>query len=136
MERFRKFRIGIEVVFDTVAEKKFVPEHILRTVENRLAGNEALSRQRERVRCRGFLCGRSGFHTSYIGIAVAELQAKLRGCRLPETKGFANRRLRLHPTTMHASGLVQGENVGLGFQGNVLDVENLGHFPLAQSAVS
>ena len=68
-----KFWIGVEVVLDTVAEKNLVPEHILRTVKNWLAGNEALSRQRKR--CWHFLFGRNGFHTSYIGVAVAELQA-------------------------------------------------------------
>src|ERR1700688_3208256 len=39
----RKFGIGVEVVFDTVAEKNLVPEHILRAVKNWLAGNKALS---------------------------------------------------------------------------------------------
>src|SRR6266404_320898 len=69
----RKFGIGVEIVLDTVAEKNLVPEHILRTVKNWLAGNEALSRQRKR--CWHFLFGRNGFHTSYIGVAVVELQA-------------------------------------------------------------
>jgi hypothetical protein len=36
------------------------------------------------VRCGGFLSGGSGFHPFYIGVAGAELQAKLRGCYLPE----------------------------------------------------
>src|ERR1700686_189772 len=72
----RKFGIGVEIVFDTVAEKNLVPEHILRAVKNGLAGNKALSRQRKRERCRHFFFGRNGFHSSYIGIGVAKLQAK------------------------------------------------------------
>jgi ligand-binding sensor domain-containing protein len=72
-----KFRVGVEVVFDTVAEKKFVSEHFLRAVKNWLAGNETLARQREEVRASGFLCGGCWFHVFYIGAAVAELQAQL-----------------------------------------------------------
>jgi hypothetical protein len=44
-----KFRVGVKVVFDTVSEEDFVSEHLLRAVKNWLAGNEAPSRQRERV---------------------------------------------------------------------------------------
>ena len=73
-----EFRVGVEVIFDAVSEKDFVSEHLLRAVKNRLAGNEALSGQGERVWGRGFLCGGSGFHPFYIGFATAELQAKLR----------------------------------------------------------
>src|SRR6266853_104887 len=40
----RKFGIGVEVIFDTVAEKNLVSKHVLRTVKNGLAGNKALSR--------------------------------------------------------------------------------------------
>jgi len=76
----RKFRIGVEVVFDTVSEKNLVPEYILSAVKNGLAGDKALSRQGERERCRHFLFGRNGFHFSYIGVAVAELQVELREC--------------------------------------------------------
>ena len=70
----REFRIGIEIVFDPVAEKNFVPEHILRAVKNWLAGDEALPGQRKRIRGRGFLFGRGGFHPLYIGAAGEELQ--------------------------------------------------------------
>src|SRR5208282_2344687 len=73
-----KFRVGVEVVLDTVPEKDFVSEHFLVAVKNWLAGNEALSGQGERVWGRGFLCGSSGFHPFYIGGARAELQAKPR----------------------------------------------------------
>src|SRR5208337_113887 len=73
-----ELRVGVEVIFDTVAEKDFVSEHLLRAVKNWLAGDEALSGQGERVGGRGFLCGSSGFHPFYIGFAAAELQAKLR----------------------------------------------------------
>ncbi len=69
-------RVGVEVVFDTVAEKKFVSEHFLRAVKNWLAGNEALPRQRKGVRVSGFLCGSCWFHVFYIGAAVAELQGE------------------------------------------------------------
>jgi len=79
-----KFGIGVEVVLDTVAEKNLVTKHILCTVKNWLARYKALSRHGERVRCRRFLFGRNGFHTSYIGAGAAELQAKLRGCYLRE----------------------------------------------------
>src|SRR5216684_2741086 len=82
----RKFGIGVEVVLDTVAEKNLVPEHILRAVKNGLAGNKALSRQRKRERSRHFFFGRDGFHFSYIGVPVAELQAELRGCHLLENR--------------------------------------------------
>ncbi len=75
-----KFRVGVEVVFDTVAEKDFVSEHFLRAVKNWLAGNETLSRQGEEVRVRGFLGGSCWFHAFYIGVALAELQAKPGGC--------------------------------------------------------
>ena len=39
-----KFRVGVEVVFDAVAEQNLVPVHVLRPVKNWLAGNEALPR--------------------------------------------------------------------------------------------
>src|SRR2546429_306992 len=82
-----KFWIGVKVVLDTVAEKNLVPKHILRAVKNGLAGNEALSRQRKR--CGHSLFGRNRFHTSYIGVAVAELQAELRVCHLRENRDTA-----------------------------------------------
>ena len=39
-----KFRIGVEIVFDTVAEQKLISENVLRPVQDWLAGHEALSR--------------------------------------------------------------------------------------------
>src|SRR5260370_37894580 len=73
-----KFGIRVEVVFDGVSAQKFVSENILRAVEYALPGNEALSRTRKRARCRRFLCGSSGLHSSSIGVVVAELQGNLR----------------------------------------------------------
>jgi hypothetical protein len=45
-----EFGIGVEIVFDIVAEKNLIPEHILRAVKNGLAGNKALSWQCKRER--------------------------------------------------------------------------------------
>ena len=73
-----KLGVGVEVVFDTIAEKDLVPEHILRAVKNRLAGNEALAWQRQRIRGRSFFFGRSGLHLLYIGAAGEELQGNSR----------------------------------------------------------
>jgi hypothetical protein len=57
-----KFRIGVEVVFHTVAEKNFVSEHTLcDAVKNRLAGNEALPGNASEIGAEVFF-GRSGFH--------------------------------------------------------------------------
>src|SRR5208282_2475599 len=77
-----KIRIGVEVVLDAVSKKNLVSEHVLGTVKNWLAGNEALPRQRKRGRGRGFLFhrdfGRDRFHICYIGATTAELHANLR----------------------------------------------------------
>ena len=85
-----EFRIGIEIVFHTVAEKKFVSEHILRPVKNGLAGNEALSWQCKRVRC-GRLFFDSGLHSFYIGAGAAKLQAELCSGDCPEKVDDAER---------------------------------------------
>src|SRR5260221_3421456 len=72
----RKFGIGVEVVLDAVSEKDLITIHILRPVKNWLAGNEALSRNRERDRGRDILFGGGGLHTSYIGEAMGGLSGK------------------------------------------------------------
>src|SRR5260370_24274214 len=78
-----KFGIRVEVVFDAVSEQKFVSENILRAVEYGLPGNEALSRNRKRVRCRGFLCGRIGLPSFSIRAAVAPPPANPHGASSP-----------------------------------------------------
>src|SRR5258707_10258871 len=78
----RKFGIGVEVVLDAVSEKDLITIHILRPVKNWLAGNEALSRNRERDRGRDiFFCG-GGVSNFLIWRAMGGLQAKLRDCPL------------------------------------------------------
>jgi hypothetical protein len=72
----RKNGRGLRVIFCMVAENKLVSKHILRAVKDWSSGNEALAGQRKPMRCRDFLCGRSGFHSSSIGVAAQELQGE------------------------------------------------------------
>ena len=62
-----QFLVCVEIVFHAVAEKKFVSKHLLCLVKNGLAGNKPLSGKRQRLRCRGRLGGRNGFHLLSIG---------------------------------------------------------------------
>ena len=48
VERAARSGSRVEIVFDAVAKKKFVPEHLLRAVKNGLAGNKTLPREGER----------------------------------------------------------------------------------------
>ncbi len=138
-----EFRIGIEIIFDSVAEKKFVSEHPLRDGRKLVGGQrnvvpaaQARSERRSffwRERVALFLHRRGRGGTS---------GGKLRHVIVREARGslVASRWSLGKPCSARESRTTNDERPTTTSKpvpnfGNV-DVENLGHSPLAQWAVS